>query len=177
MHNINVIEKVEARAHANMAYKVASLIESKLGFNPASIRDSISTGIPVSALIGALAGGAYGLTENPGYDEETGERKSAIKNALKSAIIGAGIGTVGAAALPGIASAALYGSGTLQRNVIAPVYDVLGGKAKPGLFSKGISSGDSVRGKGAIAQLASIYGGNTNQMDTSKYLELLNPLM
>jgi len=178
MYNVSIdtVGAVEKRIQENRAQKVANLIEQKIAFNPASLRDSISTGIPVGALLGAAAGGAYGLAQNPGYDEQTGERKSSIKNAIKKAIIGAGVGTLGGAALPGLASAALYGSGALQRGVVAPLYDLAGGKSSNGLFSSYMSKGDAARRKGSTAMLAALYGGNTNSIDISRYLSLLNPL-
>ena len=90
------------------------LKEQFMAYKPFNADDALYTGAPVGAALGAVAGGGLGalsgLVSNPGYDAE-GRKKSRIKESIKGLLgggaIGAGVGALGAAALPTIGSGAV----------------------------------------------------------------------
>ena len=63
--------------------------------------------------LGAGVGGIHGLLKDPGYDEETGERKSRLMSALKGLGMGGALGAGAGALLPPASVLATQGYGKL----------------------------------------------------------------
>jgi hypothetical protein len=63
--------------------------------------------------VGAGAGGVYGLVSDPGFDEETGKKKSRALNALTKALQGGAVGGIAGGITPYAGKAGIYGTAKL----------------------------------------------------------------
>lgn len=90
---------------------------SVMDYRPFSVADAMNKGAPVGAALGALAGGVYGLTEEPEYDPRTGRQKSRAMKALERALLGGAVGGVAGASMPTLSRLAMKGTGELEKLV------------------------------------------------------------
>ena len=128
--------------------KEAGIIEDVQNYRPLNTSDAITKGMPIGAAIGAGAGLINGITEDPGYDPETGKKKSKIKQIIMHTLAGTGIGATAAGAIPMALKGGFH----------------YGGKALEGLGNlasdNGIEDlGDSLSSRGGVSQFIGSHAG------------------
>jgi len=148
---------------SELATKTAGIMEDIVNYKPMNFGDVVTKGMPAGAIVGAGAGAIHGLMSKDEYDPNTGEKKSKIKKAIWEAILGAGAGTVAAAASPTLlrAGLALGGKASVQAGKALHGAGInTGVKPLVGTGLKSVIASTPVGSQLSLKQLAGIFTNN-----------------